>query len=185
MTSLHTATYSLGIACLFMLAGCATSGSAPGGGGQAGAAIVGQPMPELSLQPLSGAGPVSLASFKGKVVLLDIWASWCAPCKEELPFLDELAGRLSGQGVEIVAVSIDDDRANADQFLRSRARWSLALFHDPQGKVPERLQPPKMPTSYLVDRAGVLREINAGFERSDVAKIESRLRALAELPVKK
>lgn len=162
------------------LLSCATTGGArlraPEG------PIVGQPLPDLPIAPLSGTNAVRLSDLKGKVVLLDIWASWCAPCQEELPMLDEMAGRLRGKGVEVVAVSIDEDREEAQRFVRSRQNWSLRFAHDPEGKVPGKLQPSKMPTSYLIDRRGILRGVNPGFERADAKKMETRLLELARAP---
>ena len=93
--------------------------------------------------------------------------------------LDDMAARLRSRGIEIVAVSIDDSREAAEDFLRSRKNWSIRLAHDPDGKLPSKLNPPKMPSSYFVDRNGVIRQINAGFEHGDARKIESRLLALA------
>jgi thiol-disulfide isomerase/thioredoxin len=136
-------------------------------------------MPGIVVKALEGGRSIDLGALRGKVVLVDIWASWCAPCKEEMPMLDEMAGRLKRKGVEIIAVSIDEEKAKATDFLRSRSRWSLTLAHDPQGKIPELLQPPKMPTSYIVDGRGILRYINAGFERGDAKVMEQRLLALA------
>ncbi len=139
---------------------------------------VGELLPGIVVHTLRGRA-IDLGSMEGKVVMLDIWASWCGPCKEELPLLDDMAARLKEKGVEIVAVSIDEQRADAESFLSSRPKWTLTVAHDPQGKVPELLQPPKMPTSYLIDGQGVVRYINAGFERADAKKIETRLLALA------
>jgi thiol-disulfide isomerase/thioredoxin len=144
-----------------------------------GAGGVGKPLPALVLASVEGSKRIDLAALKGKVVLLDIWASWCAPCREEMPMLDEMAARLAGKGIAFVAVSIDEEKAAAQEFLRARPRWSLTLAHDPKGKVPEIMQPPKMPTSYIIDAVGVVRYVNAGFERSDAKKIEDRLTALA------
>jgi thiol-disulfide isomerase/thioredoxin len=155
--------------------GCATTGAARGP-----VPVAPRPLP-LVLDPLTGSAPVDLTKLKGKVVLLDIWASWCAPCKEELPVLDDMARRLRPRGIEIVAVSIDEDRASAQAFLGGRS-WSLILAHDPAGQVPELLQPPKMPTSYLIDAAGMLRYVSAGYERGDVPLIEARLLELAARP---
>jgi thiol-disulfide isomerase/thioredoxin len=137
-------------------------------------------MPDLQLSRLDGRGDIRLGALKGKVVLLDIWASWCAPCKEEMPMLDEIAARLHRRGVEIIAVSVDEDRASAEAFVGTRPRWTLTLAHDPRQRIPDLLQPPKMPTSYLIDGAGVVRAINAGFDRADAARIEARLRELAD-----
>jgi thiol-disulfide isomerase/thioredoxin len=139
----------------------------------------GRVLPPITVQSLSGGTAIDLGRLRGKVLLVDIWASWCGPCKEELPLLDELARRLKGQGIEFVAISIDEERASASAFVRSRPRWSLTLAHDPAGKVPALLEPPKMPTSYVVDREGVIRHVNAGFERGDLALLEQRLSELA------
>jgi thiol-disulfide isomerase/thioredoxin len=116
-----------------------------------------------------------LDELRGKVVLLDVWASWCAPCREELPMLDDMAARLRAKGVEIVGVSIDESRDDAEQFLKSRSTWSIKLAHDPEGKMPGKLQPSRMPSSYIIDRNGIIRQVNAGFARSDARRIESRL----------
>ena len=145
-----------------------------------GGSVVGRTLPDMRLAALNGGRGVRLSDYKGKVVLLDVWASWCAPCKQELPMLDDMAPRLKSKDIEIVAVSIDDSRQDAEEFLRSRRKWSIKLAHDPDGKLPGKLQPPKMPSSYFIDRNGVIRQVNAGFEHGDAQKIESRLVALAQ-----
>jgi thiol-disulfide isomerase/thioredoxin len=155
--------------------GTGSESSGKGGGG-----AIGRQLPDIRLSALKGSKGVRLGDFRGKVVLLDVWASWCAPCKQELPMLDDMAGRLRGRGIEIVAVSVDDSREDAEEFLRSRKNWSLRLAHDPDGKLPSKLNPPKMPSSYFIDRGGVIRQVNAGFEHGDERKIESRLLALAQ-----
>jgi thiol-disulfide isomerase/thioredoxin len=147
--------------------------------GSGSGSMVGRQVPDMQLAALHGGKGVRLSEFRGKVVLLDIWASWCAPCKQELPMLDDMAGRLRAKGVEIVAVSIDDNREDAETFLRSRPSWSIRLAHDPDGRIPSKLQPPKMPSSYIVDRRGFVRQVNAGFERGDAQKIEKKLVELA------
>lgn len=157
------------------LSSCATVGAAKQ---SAHGPVIGQPLPELSLRELASGQPLSLKSLAGQVVLLDIWASWCAPCKEELPILDEMAGRLAGTGVEIVAVSIDEDPAAMHEFLRLKKTWRLRVVHDPLRKVPSELQPAKMPTSYVVDRRGVLQKVYGGFDRADASRIEAELKEL-------
>jgi thiol-disulfide isomerase/thioredoxin len=159
---------------LVLSLGCATLGGGSGGGS---GPAPDQPMPDLTLRTIHGKGSIRLASLKGKVVLLDLWASWCPPCREELPLLDDLAQRLRGEEIEIIAVSVDEDRAAADEFLRRRPRWHLTLAHDPS--VAEALNPPTMPSSYVIDARGRLHEVNAGFESGDIHRIEARLRALA------
>ena len=144
-----------------------------------GISVVGQPAPESEFAVLRGTGTISLSSLRGKVVLLDFWASWCAPCQEELPLLDDMAVRLKSKDIEIIGLSIDESRADAEQFLTRQSAWSLTLGHDPEQKTADQFKPPKMPTSYLIDRKGVVRQMNAGFERSDLKKIEAQLLELA------
>jgi cytochrome c biogenesis protein CcmG/thiol:disulfide interchange protein DsbE len=162
---------------LALAAGCATTGGdAAGGGGSANQ--VGAPLPPLKVETLGGK-QIDVASYRGRVLLLDVWASWCGPCKQELPMLDAMAKRLKGQGVEILAVSVDQERANVEKFMHGRGRWELTVAHDPAGVIADRLQPDKMPTSYIVDRSGIVRYVNAGFVPDDAPGIERRLREVA------
>lgn len=157
--------------------GCATTGSGQAGG--SGQGTVGAPLPPLKVDGLSGK-TIDVGSYKGHVLLLDVWASWCGPCKQELPVLNEMARRLKADGIEILAVSVDQERANVDKFLRTQGgHWSLTVAHDPRGEIAELLQPDKMPTSYVVDRAGIVRYVNAGFVPEDAPGIERRLREVA------
>jgi thiol-disulfide isomerase/thioredoxin len=158
----------LGLASL-CLAACATMGSGPGDAHQ-----VGSPAPEITVQAMSGKS-IAVSSYRGKVVLLDVWASWCAPCKEELPMLDDIAARLRRRGIEVLAVSIDQERENVVKFMRARGRWSLTVAHDRAGEIADRLRPDKMPTSYIIDRAGIIRYVNSGFVPSDAETIERHL----------
>jgi cytochrome c biogenesis protein CcmG, thiol:disulfide interchange protein DsbE len=159
-------------------AGCATTGGDAGSGGAATSSQVGAPLPPIKVETLGGK-QLDIASYRGRVLLLDVWASWCVPCKQELPMLDAMAKRLKRQGVEIVAVSVDQQRANVDKFMHSHGRWELTVAHDPAGVIAERLQPDKMPTSYIVDRAGIVRYVNAGFVPEDAPAIEQRLLEVA------
>jgi thiol-disulfide isomerase/thioredoxin len=163
---------------LLSLVGCATGG-ASGGGGGGGDVSVGAPVPDLTVDGFWDKKPIRLTGYRGKVVLLDIWASWCAPCKEELPALNEMAGRLAARGIEIVAISVDEDRQAAETFLKKHKRWSLTLAHDPAGSVPSSLNPPKMPTSYIIDGDGIVRHVNAGYQAGDARRLEQQLLALA------
>ena len=93
--------------------------------------------------------------------------------------LDDMAKRLHGDGVEVLAVSVDQQRANVVKFLKGRPHWSLTIAHDPSGQIADRLAPEKMPTSYIIDREGIIRFVNSGFEPSDAAVIERRLADVA------
>ncbi len=166
---------AVALAGLLALAGCATAG---GPGEASGGNQVGAPVPEIHVESLGGKD-LGIGDYRGKVVLLDVWASWCEPCKQELPMLDDMAKRLRADGVEVVAVSIDQERANLVKFLKARPRWSLTIAHDPKGAIADRLAPEKMPTSYIIDREGIIRYVNSGFEPADAAVIERRLADVA------
>jgi thiol-disulfide isomerase/thioredoxin len=169
-----------------VLAAALAGTSACGGANQANASspegsssVVGQLAPDTEFATLPSAGSINLSSLRGKVVLLDFWASWCVPCQEELPLLDDLASRLKSKDIEVVGLSIDESKADALQFLKRKSSWTLTLGHDPEQKTADRFKPPKMPTSYVIDRKGVVRHVNPGFERADLKKIEDQLLQLA------
>ena len=151
---------------LFALPGLARAGAEKGA-----------PAADFELKT-AGGEKVRLSSLKGKVVLLDFWASWCEPCTKELPLLAALARRMRPRGVEILAVNIDEKRENADDFLRSH-KVDLPVLFDPDGKVAAaKYDPPTMPTSFVIDREGVIRAVNAGFVDGDEKKFEKQLAAL-------
>jgi peroxiredoxin len=120
---------------------------------------------------------VKLSQLRGKVVLLDFWATWCEPCKKELPILSKMAPRLKEQGVEIVTVNIDEKKDNAEAFLKEHG-LNLTVVYDKDHKIVGDYEPPKMPTSFVVDRSGVIRAINAGFDSGDEAKLEKQLTSI-------
>jgi cytochrome c biogenesis protein CcmG, thiol:disulfide interchange protein DsbE len=136
----------------------------------------GQAAPDFDGATLSQQ-PLKLSSLRGKVVLLDFWASWCEPCKKELPLLSQLAPRLRQKGSEIVAVNIDDDKKNAEDFVRAKG-IRLTVVSDGSKKIVGRWEPPKMPSSFVIDKSGVVRAINGGFEPGDESKLEAQLMAL-------
>lgn len=140
--------------------------------------VVGQPLPELSVRDLDGRRR-RISDYRGRVVLLDVWASWCEPCKVELPMLDDMAARLRDKGVVVLAVSVDQEDRPMRRFIAQRPHWQVTFLHDPDASVPDALQPPKMPTSYVLDREGVVRMVNQGFERADAPRIEQKLGELA------
>ena len=168
------------VAALLALGGCATGGGAAGGatGEGGGGNQIGAPAPEIRVESLAGKA-LDLSDYRGKVVLLDVWASWCGPCKQELPMLDAMARRLKAQGIDVLAVSVDQERTNVDKFLKGHGHWALTIAHDPAGAIAERLQPDKMPTSYVIDRSGIVRYVNAGFVPDDAPVIEKRLLEVA------
>ena len=103
----------------------------------------------------AGGKPKSLADFRGKIVLLNIWATWCVPCREEMPALDTLETKLGGKDFEVVAVNIDKGGPEkALAFLKETGAAHLALYTDPSGKLFATLKAVGMPTTLIIDRNG-------------------------------
>lgn len=147
-----------------MLAACATA-AAP----QAFALDAGAPAPELQLPGL--AAPVNLAEMKGKVVYVDFWASWCGPCKQSFPFMNELLSKYGAQGLQIVAVNVDAKREDADKFLAANAAKFTVAF-DGKGDSAKRFDVKAMPSSVLVGRDGKVVATHKGFRDEDRQEID-------------
>lgn len=138
---------------------------------------VGEPPPEINLPDLNNGKKISLAALRGKVVLVDFWASWCAPCKEEMPVLESLHKRFKDSGLVIIGVSVDNEAANAKKFLSS-VKVSFPIVHDAGKTVADSFKPPRMPTSYVIDKTGKIRFIHAGFRKEDAKKLEDEITKL-------
>lgn len=130
--------------------------------------------PDWSAPALVGGAPVSLAAARGKVVYLDFWASWCAPCRTALPALEMLRREFPAEAFAVLAVNVDREPEAARRFL-ARSPVGYASAMDPEGLIPARFGVETMPTSYLIDRKGVIRYVHRGFERGDVAILRARI----------
>jgi thiol-disulfide isomerase/thioredoxin len=117
--------------------------------------------PNVVLQNGDGAR-VDLASYRGKVVLVDFWASWCPPCKTSFPALDALYREYGPQGLEVLAVNLDERRRDADAFLEAHPHRLTVLF-DPKGASPIAFGVKGMPSSFVIDRGGTIRFTHMGY----------------------
>jgi len=131
--------------------------------------------PDIEARDMDG-HPFHLADLRGKVVILDFWASWCEPCREAMPALDRLARRYGDRGLVVVGVNVDRSADSARRFL-GRTRVSFRMVHDDGQAIAGRYQPPRMPSTFVIDRRGVVRHVQAGFRSGDDEVIERAVRA--------
>ncbi len=128
--------------------------------------------------------PLDLQKYQGKVIYLDFWATWCPPCKKSMPFLNALRNELFDQGFEVIAINVDEDSRDARQLLQ-QFPVDYAIAMDPSGKCPKQYNIMAMPSAYLIDRQGIIRNIHLGFRKRDEKEIRNHVMALlAEKNVK-
>lgn len=175
----HARLLAQGVVPLFVLGfvgACAGREAAP-----RATVAVGAPAPAYSAQ-LADGRETSLEAHRGEVVLLNIWATWCKPCRQEIPALETLHQRHAAQGLLIAGVSIDvdDDRAKVAEFARSLGA-TYPVWYDPDDRVSTTFLALGVPASYLIGRDGTLRWRHVGPVTAEDGALNAALRtALAE-----
>ena len=140
----------------------------------------------LSLAPLLLAAPtlaraapaedlLHLDSYRGKVVYIDFWASWCGPCKLSFPFMQRMLSAFHRDDFVILTVNMDHNRQRADAFLSDQNQDGLPVIYDPSGQIAKRFGVKAMPTSLVVDKSGVVRFTNEGFFTDRVSAYEAHI----------
>ncbi|SRR5579875_348742 len=132
--------------------------------------LIGKTAPDFRGATLDG-GPVALGDFKGKVVLLEFWASWCVPCRRELPVLEKLRREFSGAGLRVVGINVGEDAAAVKKFLASQPLSYPVIPMDDSAELIAKLAVNSLPTTVLIDRQGRIASYEAG------ARGEAALRA--------
>ena len=133
------------------------------------------PVPAADFTLPTRGGTVALDALRGKVVLVDFWASWCVPCRQSFPWMSTVSERYAASGLVVVAIDLDKSREPAEAFLRDFSPLFIVAF-DPLGKTAEAYDVTAMPSSYLVGRDGRLIYSHAGFDLRDAATIETKIK---------
>ena len=143
---------------------------------------VGTRAPDFQARDLDGR-PVSLAELRGEVVLLNVWATWCGPCRDEMPSMERLHRELAPQGLRIVAVSVDgapgalSAGGNVAEFARELG-LTFTIWHDPSGSVQRVYRTTGVPESFVIDRDGVIQKKVIGGTEWDEGSHPELLRRL-------
>jgi peroxiredoxin len=138
----------------------------------------GAPAPGFQL-PASTGNPVALADLKGQVVLINFWASWCGPCRQEMPILDQLYRSYQAAGFTLIGVNVEPNTADAQKFLKATP-VSFPILFDPTSAVSMLYQVSGMPSTVIVDRTGKIRYVHHGYKPGDEGEYLDQIRALTQ-----
>jgi thiol-disulfide isomerase/thioredoxin len=123
--------------------------------------------------------PLGLASLRGKVVLVDFWASWCEPCRHSFPWLNEMQAKYADRGLVVIGVNVDRERAEADRFLHD-VPAQFRIVYDSAGTIATHYDLPGMPVSYVIGANGEVVQRHVGFRAALRAEREAELQKLLE-----
>jgi len=133
-------------------------------------------VPDVTLKTAAG-DPVRLSELRGRVVLVDFWASWCVPCRTSFPALDAIYREYHDRGVAVLAVNLDERRRDADAFL-SEFPHTMPVLFDPKGTSAEAFAVQGMPSSFVIDRSGNIRFTHVGYTADVAARYRSEIAQL-------
>ena len=134
------------------------------------------PAPAFQLGSLGGK-PISLAQYKGQVVMINFWASWCGPCRQEMPVLEQLHKKYKPMGFTMLGVNVEPDSALAAQFLKATP-VTFPILLDTKSEVSKLYSVPGMPTTVIVDRKGTLRWKHVSYKAGDENEYLNQIRTL-------
>jgi peroxiredoxin len=144
--------------------------------GTAIAADAGGPAPAFTLNGLSG-DQGTLSQYKGQVVMVNFWATWCGPCQQEMPLLDQMYKKYKPAGFTLIGVNVDKE-APAVKELLARKPVSFPVLLDPANQVSKSYHVDEMPSSVIIDRKGQIRYIHRGYKPGDENEYQDRIRQL-------
>jgi peroxiredoxin len=146
--------------------------------GRASAAdTVGRPAPGFTLPLRGGTAPLGLEKLRGQVVMVNFWASWCGPCREEFPLLDQMYKKYKALGFTMLGVNVEPESKDAEGFI-AKTPVTFPIVFDKDSTVSKLYHVEGMPSTVLIDRSGVLRWVHRGYKPGDENEYLDHLRAL-------
>jgi len=171
--TMHLSTFKLPS---FLIAGCILMLAASGYSPQAFAKAEKALAPDFTL-PSKESGNLRLSEQRGNIVMVNFWASWCGPCREELPEMEALYQEYADMGFEILAVNVDDEVSKADILLND-IEVTFPVLYDTAGDVSQLYDVNAMPTTVIIDRDGNQRLLHLGYRAGDEVKYEKAIKML-------
>jgi thiol-disulfide isomerase/thioredoxin len=157
------------------LLGCAKEDDASSSSGGAAAPGGGSQAATFAVDSMNGGGKMALQN--GKIMIVDFWATWCEPCKKSFPKLQELYLKYKASGLEIVALSEDDDKGGIVDFAKTYGA-KFPVGWDGDKSIAKKYQPKSMPSTFIVDRKGVIRFVHTGYHDGEEVEIEKEIKSL-------
>ena len=137
----------------------------------------GKPAPGFALPLRGGTAPLGLEKLRGQVVMVNFWASWCGPCREEFPLLDQMYKKYKALGFTMLGVNVEPDSKDAEGFI-AKTPVTFPIVFDKDSAVSKLYHVEGMPSTVLIDRNGVLRWVHRGYKAGDENEYLDHLRAL-------
>jgi thiol-disulfide isomerase/thioredoxin len=138
------------------------------------ASDIGKPAPTFELPGLERS--IRLSDYQGKFVYIDFWASWCGPCRQSFPWMNELQTKFGNQGFQIIGINVDSAKSDAMEFLAQNKANFLIAF-DPKGATPSAYAIKGMPSSVLVGPDGKIVFRHVGFNKVDTPELENKIKS--------
>ncbi len=169
LKSIHPAHWIKQVLCAIAALLCVT---------QLNAATLSGPAPDFTLKSNNGAN-IKLSELRGQVVMINFWASWCGPCRQEMPLLDQLYQRYQPMGFTLLGVNVEEDSRAADKILKE-IPVSFPVLYDKKNQVSESYQVRAMPSTFLIDRDGKVRYLHKGYQPGYEEEYQQQIRELVK-----
>jgi len=142
------------------------------------AVSVNDTLPDCQLKQLYNLSKsLDLKQYQGKVQYIDFWASWCGPCAKSFPYMNYLHNKLKGQGLQVVTINLDEDVNDAMDFLKKMPA-DFTFAYAPEQKCAQLFDVQAMPSTFLIDKKGIVRYVHLGFKESEIKELELMVNTL-------